>query len=327
MLRLGTTPNAVLILLIAGQSAWAEQDATSELSWFDGTPHTFVVNGYSTSRLWPSILQRKLDKYFDGKRVIEVKSATAGGTPIAKWMNIETGEPRNAWLSKLRPLLKEKSGPTIVLAQQSLQWCFGDRNAGIQDAHDTEHIGQGAAAIKTYADLVLADGADALVIAMHIYKKPMEPEIGNERLALAEYLKSKPDGVFAGPDVWDPTSKVWPQAFREDKVHPNEMGAEIMAHHWFSALLALNGRKVPSWSTNEMIQAIANPPTTTPRNASRQPNSSNRGSMITRILRYDANNDGEVTKAEFKGPARIFEQYDKDSDGNLSKKELTPQGN
>ncbi|MCH7632360.1 MAG: hypothetical protein IIB59_04020 [Planctomycetes bacterium] len=96
------------------------------------------------------------------------------------------------------------------------------------------------------------DGADLVILAMHIYKQPMEPAIGNERFALAEYMKSRPRHVHAGPDVWTPTSKVWPQAFRADKVHPNEMGAEIMAHHWFETLLKHDGREVPSWSRQEM---------------------------------------------------------------------------
>ena len=97
----------------------------------------------------------KLDKYFDGKRVIEVKSATQGGTPVAKWMNLETGQPLAPWTQKLRPLLKDRKQPTIVLAQQSLQWAFGDRSAGIRNAQDTGNIRKGAGAIKKYADLLL----------------------------------------------------------------------------------------------------------------------------------------------------------------------------
>jgi hypothetical protein len=65
----------------------------------------------------------------------------------------------------------------------------------------------------------------------------MEPEIGNERLALAELLKRKIPQVFAGPDVWEVTKPHYPQAFARDRLHPNQIGAEIMAQAWFEMLL------------------------------------------------------------------------------------------
>ena len=66
---------------------------------------------------------------------------------------------------------------------------------------------------------------------MHIYKEGMEPEIRNERLALAELMTRKPTRLHAGPDVWTPTEKHYPLAFDRDKRHPNFIGDEIMAHH------------------------------------------------------------------------------------------------
>ena len=312
-----TTIAAVVLVEVYAATVSAQQSSNRGLKLFDGEPKALVVNGYSTSFQWPKILQRKLDNYFDGNRVIEVKLATQGGTPIAKWINLETGQPLAPWIQQLRPLLKDKKQPTLVLAQQSLQWAFGDRSAGIRNAQDTGNIRKGAGAIKKYADLLLADGADEVFIGMHIYKKPMEPVIGNERLALAEYIKSQPQHVHAGPDVWQPTSKVWPQAFRVDKVHPNEMGSEIMAQHWFAALLKHDGREIPSWSEEEMIKAIANPPKKVAGGGR---------NIVERILRHDKNGDGKVTKEEFNGNERVFHRYDKDSDGVLSKEEISSQG-
>ena len=312
-----TTIAAVVLVEVYAATVSAQQSSNRGLKLFDGEPKALVVNGYSTSFQWPKILQRKLDNYFDGNRVIEVKLATQGGTPIAKWINLETGQPLAPWIQKLRPLLKDKKQPTLVLAQQSLQWAFGDRSAGIRSAQDTGNIRKGAGAIKKYADLLLADGADEVFIGMHIYKKPMEPVIGNERLALAEYMKSQPQHVHAGPDVWQPTSKVWPQAFRADKVHPNEMGGEIMAQHWFAALLKHDGREIPSWSEEEMKKAIANPPKKVAGGGR---------NIVERILRHDKNGDGKVTKEEFNGNERGFIRFDKDSDGVLSKEEISSQG-
>jgi hypothetical protein len=317
MKHLLLTTIAAVVLVGCATTVSAQQSSNRGLKLFDGEPKALVVNGYSTSFQWPKILQRKLDNYFDGNRVIEVKLATQGGTPIAKWINLETGQPLAPWIQKLRPLLKDKKQPTLVLAQQSLQWAFGDRSAGIRNAQDTGNIRKGAGAIKKYADLLLADGADEVFIGMHIYKKPMEPVIGNERLALAEYIKSQPQHVHAGPDVWQPTSKVWPQAFRVDKVHPNEMGSEIMAQHWFAALLKHDGREIPSWSEEEMKKAIANPPKKVAGGGR---------NIVERILRHDKNGDGKVTKEEFNGNERVFIRFDKDSDGVLSKEEISSQG-
>ena len=312
-----TTIAAVVLVEVYAATVSAQQSSNRGLKLFDGEPKALVVNGYSTSFQWPKILQRKLDNYFDGNRVIEVKLATQGETPIAKWINLETGQPLAPWIQKLRPLLKDKKQPTLVLAQQSLQWAFGDRSAGIRNAQDTGNIRKGAGAIKKYADLLLADGADEVFMGMHIYKKPMEPVIGNERLALAEYIKSQPQHVHAGPDVWQPTSKMWPQAFRVDKVHPNEMGSEIMAQHWFAALLKHDGREIPSWSEEEMKKAIANPPKKVAGGGQ---------NIVERILRHDKNGDGKVTKEEFNGNERVFIRFDKDSDGVLSKEEISSQG-
>jgi lysophospholipase L1-like esterase len=85
----------------------------------------------------------------------------------------------------------------------------------------------------------------------------MEPEIGNERLALAEALKRGVDRFRAGPDVWEPTKKLYPGAFARDRVHPNDVGAEVMAQAWFEALRAHDGLPVPSWSREEMEKTVA----------------------------------------------------------------------
>ncbi len=224
---------------------------------FSGRPRLVVVNGYSTSFKWPGILQRKLDKYFDGKRVLEVKRATKGGTPIAKWMDVKTGKPRKPWQRIVVPALKAKGDrPAVVLCQQSLQWAFGRQREGITGKDDTLRIKQGADILEKYVRLLQADGADMVFVAMHIYKKPMEPEIGNERLALAELTKRKIPNFYPGPDVWEPTKELYPKAFAKDRMHPNLIGAEVMAQLWFETLLACDGLKAPKWSGEEMLKAV-----------------------------------------------------------------------
>ena len=56
--------------------------------------------------------------------------------------------------------------------------------------------------------------------------------------------------------IREPTKKLWPGAFASDKVHPNSIGAEVMAQKWFETLLAHDGLAVPQWSRKEMEESI-----------------------------------------------------------------------
>ena len=283
-----------------------------------------IAHGYSTSAHWWAFLQHKIDRYMGGpdKRVVEVRLVNKGGTPIAKWMNVETGEPSRTWKQMFTPAIQAEKGkrPVIVLAQQSLQGVYGERTAGIRNKKDRERIERGADVIEQYGKRIVDDGAAAAIIAMHIYKITMEPEIGNERLALAELMRRSPSGIFAGPDVWTPTSRQHPLAFDTDRVHPNYIGAEIMAHYWFKSLLEREGLAVPDWSQQEMEDAINNKPLGLTRTwetfqglleewhiTSRRPSSpSNRGVAPA---------DGRRVSQ------RVLDRYDKDGDGRLSEEE------
>lgn len=247
-----TLAATAVLLLGAGCTAQKRVDGRKQLRLFDAQRKVIVVNGYSTSFRWPALLQQKLDRYFEGERIVAVESATRGGTPIAKWIDVETGQGREPWQNILRPKLQgqDEKTPVIVLAQQSLQWAFGDRTAGIEGPDDRERLERGADALEKYVRLLRADGAELVFVAMHIYKEPMEPQIGNERLALDELMERRIDGVERGPDVWTPTKERYPEAFARDKVHPNQLGAEIMAQGWFETLLRYEGVAVPAWSRN-----------------------------------------------------------------------------
>jgi len=252
---------AVMLLLSSSVRSTGTEDPRDTISIFSGEPRLIIVNGYSTSFHWWAFLQRKIDRYMPGERVVEVRPATRGGTPVARWMDVKTGEPREPWVQILRPALKEKGDrPAVVLCQQSLQWVFGEPREGVRNADDTERIKQGADALERYVRLLQTDGADVVFVAMHIYKRPMEPEIGNERLALAELMTRDIPNVHAGPDVWEPTSKQHPGAFAGDGLHPNSIGAEIMAQMWFETLFKHDGLEVPEWSWKEMAEAIDKDP-------------------------------------------------------------------
>lgn len=250
----------VCILMTYGCTSAAggqTKQGSDKIKIFDSKPKVIVVNGYSTSFRWPGILQNKLDRHFGDKRVLTVKSATKGGTPIVRWLNVKTGEPLRPWLGVLRPMLQESEDtPVILLAQQSLQGVFGSRREGIRDANDQERIRQGGDALEKYVRLLKKDGADLVFVAMHIYKHPMEPQIGNERYALDELMRRNIPAVERGPDVWTPTKKLYPKAFARDGVHPNALGAELMAQKWFETLLKYNGLKIPAWTKEKKTPSV-----------------------------------------------------------------------
>ena len=315
----------VIVLLVGcfASTASAAQDEKQDLKILSGEPRLLIVHGYSTSAHWWAFLQRKIDRYMQGagQRVVEVQLCNKGGTPIAKWMNIETGEPSDAWNRRFTPMIQAEQGrrPVIVLAQQSLQFAYAERAAGIRSDQDRQRIERGADIIKQYGQRILDDGAAAVFIGMHIYKVTMEPEIGNERLALAELMRRQPKGIFAGPDVWEPTSKQHPLAFDRDRVHPNYIGAEMMAHYWFASLLEHEGLEVPAWSQQEMEEAIANKP----HGLTRERETFNGLLRQWQITRRPAPQDAGARpgNANRGVTQRVLDRYDKDGDGRLNAEE------
>jgi hypothetical protein len=247
---------AIVALAALTGMAWS---AEPEVKLFDGSAKKIVVNGYSTSFKWPDVLQRKLDRYTGGRRVIQVQKAVKGGTPIARWIDAETGQPLPAWQQIVQPALQDDR-PVIVLGQQSLQWVYGPRAEGIRGPEDRERIARGADVLERYVRRLQQDGADLVLVAMHIYKHPMEPAIGHERLALEELVRRKLSGFHPGPDVWTATKELYPRAFAADRVHPNSLGAELMAQHWFEALLKREDLDIPAWSRQELQDALQRDP-------------------------------------------------------------------
>lgn len=295
---------------------------------FSGEPRLLIVHGYSTSAHWWAFLQRKIDRYMQGSdnRVVEVQLCNKGGTPIARWMNVTTGEPSDAWTTMLTPMIQREKGvrPVVVLCQQSLQSVYSpqDQSAGIRGPDDQERIERGANVIEQYGKRILDDGAAFVVIGMHIYKRSMEPAIGHERLALARLMSKKPDRIYAGPDVWTPTSKQFPLAFDTDKAHPNFIGAEIMAQYWFEALLTREGLEVPDWSRQEMDEAIR----TRSLGLTRDRQKFQEWLTEWKITRRSpsAGSDNLRRPQGARAPAisqRILDRYDTDGDGSLNQTE------
>ncbi len=257
---------SICILLSAcsfiGSGGSEEQTLEQSLKILDDNPKLILVNGYSTSFKWPDLLQRKLIRYYEGRECpLKVERITKGGTPISRWIDVETGEPRSPWEKIVRPgMAKAEGRPVIVLCQQSLQFIWGRGQEGIRSAEDGERIQQGTDAMDKYVRLLQKDGADLVILAVHIYKEGFEPAIENEKYALDALMKRKIPNLVRGPDVWTPSKKVHPMAFARDRKHPNSVGSEIMAQLWFEALLEHDDLEIPEWSRHEMQEAIEKGP-------------------------------------------------------------------
>lgn len=212
----------------------------SSRTLLDGREKSFLITGYSTSYAWPEMLQEMLDQHSDGERKYHVLNAVVGGSPVERWI----AEPGTEIYGKvygamLRDFINPGARlrgdaplPTVALCQQSLQFTRTQRGP-IASADDAEGIKIGADAMEKLASRLHGDGIDRVYYGMHIYKEPVEPEVGNERIALAALLKRNHSYIFEGPDVWTPTHDLHPKGFSDDGMHPDELGMKIMAEGWY----------------------------------------------------------------------------------------------
>jgi len=222
--------------------ATAEQ-ADKSRALLDGVEKSFLIVGYSTSYAWPTMLQQMLDEHAGGQRIYHVLNAVQGGAAVERWI----AEPGSRHYERTMTAMQkdffgprarlrgEAPEPKIALCQQSLQFTRTQRGP-IAKADDQEGIEIGADALEKLARQLSELGVEKVYYAMHVYKKPVEPEVGNERLALAALMKRDLPFVFDGPDVWQPTKDKFPASFEKDGVHPNELGQKIMVEGWYRTI-------------------------------------------------------------------------------------------
>jgi len=209
----------------------------------DGREKSILVNGYSTSYAWPAMLQDMLDEHAGNRRVYHVVNAVVGGAPVESWIAAPgTRDYERTIVAMERDffgdnprLLGVAPRPTIVICQQSLQ-LTRDQRGPVKEASDMVGAEMGADAFEKLALRLREYGAERIYIATHIYKEPVEPEVGNERIALGRLMMRGHDFIHRGPDVWTPTRNAYPEAFEEDGVHPNHIGMKIMAEAWYRTL-------------------------------------------------------------------------------------------
>ncbi len=219
----------------------------------DGVEKSLVVVGYSTSYAWPQMLQEMLDEHSGGTRTYHILNAVIGGSPVGRWIappdsqdfQDTYGAMRNDFFGSGARLRGSAPAPTVAILQNSLQRTptRATRLGPVTSANDETGIEIGADALERLVAQLREDGVERVYIAMHIYKEGFEPEVGNERFALAALLRRGRDFIFEGPDVWSLTIREHPEAFTEDRLHPNERGAKIMAEAWYRALAGSDVRQ------------------------------------------------------------------------------------
>ena len=237
-----TVTAAILLTLATGLTNASAAESVSRED-----PITIVVVGYSTSHHWPGILQEMLDEHAGPGRY-RVLNAAVGGCPVAKWLGRTGPRDRDRSFEKMvsghfaAGRRSKKGRPTIALFQQSLQWIYGLREEGIRGPRDTERIEQGADAFAELAEQVHELGVEKIYLATHIYKRAMEPVIHNERFALDALMKRRIPYIHRGPELWEPTRRLFPHGFQRDQGHPYQVGAVTMAGGWYQTLLGSEAR-------------------------------------------------------------------------------------
>ena len=253
LLALGCPPGGIdtgTPAAVGDQAAATGADTGTVL---DGAEKSLVVVGYSTSYVWPAMLQDMLDEHAGGERVYHVLNAVIGGSPMGRWIAApESEDYQETYGAMLRDffgpdarLRGDLPAPTVAIIQQSLQRTPTPetRLGPVHDIDDPEGIRIGADSLEKLARQLYDDGIERSYFGMHIYKEGYEPEIGNERFALASLMERGHEFIFAGPDVWSPTFREHPDAFTEDRLHPNERGMRIMAEEWYRALAGADARE------------------------------------------------------------------------------------
>lgn len=246
-----------------GAAVPAEQAATAAVTasapdaapvaLLDGTEKSLVIVGYSTSYAWPQMLQEMLDEHAGGERTYHVLNAVIGGSPVGRWIaapdSEDYGDTYGAMVADFfgpdARLRGDAPAPTVAVLQHSLQRTptRETRLGPVRSADDAEGIEIGADALEKLAMQLRTDGIERVYMAMHIYKEGYEPEVGNERFALAALLHRGHGFIEAGPDVWSLTIARHPEVFTEDRLHPNDQGSQLMAEAWYRTLAGAEAKQ------------------------------------------------------------------------------------
>lgn len=220
----------------------------SDLSILNGQEQSFLIVGGSTSIVWPSMLQDMLDEHCGTGRVYHVLNGSVPDASVASWI-AEPGTPAHDstvgalerdFLAEAARLLAGAPRPVVALCQQTLRDTRFEQGP-VRDMYDIKGIMIGADSFHRLGATLKNEGIERVYLATQVFQPGAEPQVGNERLALAELLSRHVGYLQQGPDVWSATVESYPTAYA-DQANLNEEGCKIVAEAWYRVLAGSHAR-------------------------------------------------------------------------------------
>ncbi len=211
--------------------------------FLDGRPRSFLVLGDETSLVWPRLLQDMLDAHAKTPGLYRVFNASVVGARAARWTGRD--DPALAELGARffgqRPR-GSAPAPTVALCQVTLAG-IGDERGPVKSEHDMLGAEMGADVLERLVLELERLGVERVLFSTPLYREGSEPEGGLEHVAHERLLARDHESVRAGPDLWTPSFRYFPDGYEEDRVRPNEFGMKLMAEEWYRRLAGPEARE------------------------------------------------------------------------------------
>ena len=204
---------------------------------------SFVVLGDSTSFVWPALLQDLLDAHAGKRGQYRVLNVSVPETGIGAWTDAGEHPPLGALADQLRN--EQRTGartPKTALCLVSLRGLC-DESGPVKSENDMVGAEMGADALERLALELHRLGLERVVFGTPLFADGAGPERGLEHVALERLLARGHAFVKAGPDVFRASRRYFPDAFEDDRVHPNEFGAKLVAEEWYRWLAGPEARE------------------------------------------------------------------------------------
>jgi hypothetical protein len=210
--------------------------------YLTGAPTTFLVFGDTDSFVWPTMLQDLLDRHARGGVYHVINASSSAGAK-------DWSDP-DALRELLAGALREhdEQAPRVALCQVSLRG-IGDERGPVKSEHDMLGAEKGADALERLATALHALGVEHVLFATSPYRQGADPELRLERVALERLLARGHDFVAAGPELYEPTRRYFPDAYAADEHELNEFGIKLLGEEWYRFLAGPEARE-------ELVEAL-----------------------------------------------------------------------
>jgi len=218
------------------------QHADSHSEYLRARPATFVVVGDASSFAWPALLQDLLDVHAGKPALYRVENGAVELGPTRA--EGEHAAPFRVLAQAGLAALKtdESEEPRTALCVVSLRGICDERGP-VKSENDMVGAEMGADALERLAVALHESGIERVAFATPLFAAGAEPELGLEHVAIERLLSRGHAFVVAGPDLFSASRHYFPDAYAEDKVHPNQFGTKLVAEEWFRWLAGPDARE------------------------------------------------------------------------------------